>query len=61
MLALLALCRKKGLTMGAVLVAGTYFAIAKMDANFRSKVAKDPNTRFSFDFDMDVNLRKRLR
>jgi len=59
--ALLALCRKKGLTMGAVLVAGTYFAIAKMDADFRSKVAKDPKTKFSFDFDMDVNLRKRLQ
>jgi len=59
--ALLALCRKKGITMGAVLVAATYFAIAEMDKSFCKKAAADPTTRFSFDFDMDVNLRKRLQ
>lgn len=58
--ALLSLCRKKGLTMGPVLVAATYFAIAKMDTAFCCEVAKDPSAEFSFDFDMDVNLRKRL-
>merc|ERR1712139_613892 len=33
--ALVAKCRAKGLTVGAVLVAGTYFAIAKMDKRFQ--------------------------
>lgn len=59
--ALLAKCRSKGLTVGAVLVAGTYFAIAKMDAQYRARLAADPDAEFSFDFDMDVNLRKRLQ
>lgn len=58
--ALLSLCRKKGITMGPVLVAATYFAIAKMDTVFCARVADDPSAEFSFDFDMDVNLRKRL-
>lgn len=58
--ALLSLCRQKGITMGPVLVAATYFAIAKMDAAFCARVAEDPSAEFSFDFDMDVNLRKRL-
>lgn len=58
--ALLARCRSKGLTVGAVLVAGTYFAIAKMDSEFRAQLASRPLAQFDFDFDMDVNLRKRL-
>jgi len=57
---LLKVCRQKKLTIGAVLVAGTYFAVAKMDKGFCEKVKADPKTKFSFDFDMDVNLRKRL-
>jgi len=58
--ALLSLCREKGITMGPVLVAATYFAIAKMDTVFCARAAEDPSAEFSFDFDMDVNLRKRL-
>jgi len=45
-------CRERGVSVGSVLVAATYFAVAKL--------TYDSDEDFSFDFDMDVNLRDRF-
>lgn len=68
---LLEACRSRGVTIGAVLGAATYFVVAKMNnchdpAGSRKREARlasgeeEDNSSFHFDFDMDVNLRKRL-
>jgi hypothetical protein len=46
-------CRERGVSVGSVLVAATYFAVAKLTHNTSDE-------DFSFDFDMDVNLRNRF-
>lgn len=61
---LLETCRSKGVTIGAVLAAATYFVVAKLNNckdpdGSRESTGEDDNS-FHFDFDMDVNLRKRL-
>lgn len=60
-------CRSRGVTVGSVLGAATYFAVAKMNdaknpENNNQEEDDDDRTgkEFRFDFDMDVNLRKRL-
>ncbi|KAL7491060.1 hypothetical protein ACHAWT_001842 [Skeletonema menzelii] len=68
---LLEACRSRGVTIGAVLGAATYFVVANMNnchdpAGSRKREARlasgeeEDNSSFHFDFDMDVNLRKRL-
>jgi hypothetical protein len=55
---LLVRCRKEGVTVGAVLAAATYFAVAKMYASFDDTTDEDQS--FALDFDFDVNLRNRF-
>jgi len=61
---LLETCRSRGVTIGAVLGAATYFVVAKMnncqDPPGSREFEEEDNSSFHFDFDMDVNLRKRL-
>jgi hypothetical protein len=63
---LLQKCREQGTTIGAVLAAATYFAVAKMHAasehdETRSQPeSADADDSFALDFDMDVNLRNRF-
>ena len=60
---LLETCRSRGVTIGAVLGAATYFVVAKMnncqDPPGSRESEEEDNSSFHFDFDMDVNLRKR--
>jgi hypothetical protein len=63
---LLKKCRQQGTTIGAVLAAATYFAVAKMHASLEQDGPKPPPEKshdddsFALDFDMDVNLRNRF-
>ena len=56
--ALLLKCRSLGVTIGSVLGAATFFTGVKMKNKDNNKAGE--TGEYSFDFDMDVNLRKRL-
>ena len=56
--ALLSKCRSLGVTIGSVLGAATFFTAVKMKNKDNNKAGD--TGEYSFDFDMDVNLRKRL-